>query len=160
MPEPIRLRPVGLPDLQTLFEQQRDPAARHMAAFTLPDPDDRAKFFDHWTKILHDPQVLNRAVLVGDQLVGYVAFFEMEGLASIAYWISRPFWGQGIATQALALFLQEARERPVYARVVEDNIASRRVLEKCGFHLRGTARGFANARGAEVTELILRRDDL
>jgi RimJ/RimL family protein N-acetyltransferase len=41
---------------------------------------------------------------------------------------------------------------------VYDNIRSRRVLEKNGFVVVGEDTGFANARGAEVKEFILRLD--
>ncbi|MDQ3537205.1 MAG: GNAT family N-acetyltransferase, partial [Actinomycetota bacterium] len=44
------------------------------------------------------------------------------------------------------------------ARAAKDNIASIRVLEKCGFTVSGEDRGFANARDAEVDEFIFRRD--
>jgi RimJ/RimL family protein N-acetyltransferase len=46
--------------------------------------------------------------------------------------------------------------RPLYARVAKDNIASIRVLEKCGFTIYGEDKGFSNARGVEVEELILK----
>ena len=36
-----------------------------------------------------------------------------------------------------------------------DNVGSRRVLEKCGFRLVGTDRGFAQARSTEIAELVL-----
>jgi RimJ/RimL family protein N-acetyltransferase len=55
----------------------------------------------------------------------------------------------------LQLFLEEQAIRPLYGRVVKDNVASRRVLEKCGFVLAGQDKGFAQARGQEVEELIL-----
>jgi RimJ/RimL family protein N-acetyltransferase len=45
---------------------------------------------------------------------------------------------------------------PIYARVVKDNIASLRVLEKCGFDICGESKGFADARGQEFEEFILR----
>jgi RimJ/RimL family protein N-acetyltransferase len=47
------------------------------------------------------------------------------------------------------------RARPIYARVAKDNVASLRVLEKCGFTITGQAKGFANARGEEIEEWIL-----
>jgi hypothetical protein len=60
----MRLRPVaddlGLRDavegdLAILFDQQRDPDARHMAAFLSRDPSDWDAFLTHWTRILADP---------------------------------------------------------------------------------------------------------
>jgi RimJ/RimL family protein N-acetyltransferase len=45
--------------------------------------------------------------------------------------------------------------RPLYARAARDNVASLRVLEKCGFVQVGTSRGWANARGEVVDEILL-----
>ena len=45
------------------------------------------------------------------------------------------------------------------ARVASDNVASRRVLEKCGFRVIATDRGFAEARSAEIEELVLRLEE-
>ena len=63
---------------------------------------------------------------------------------------------KGVATRALLAFLNHVKVRPFYARVVKDNIASIRVLEKCGFTICGEGKGFSNARGAEVEEYILK----
>jgi RimJ/RimL family protein N-acetyltransferase len=46
-------------------------------------------------------------------------------------------------------------DRPLHARAAADNIASVRVLEKCGFVVTGHDRGFANARGTEIDEVLL-----
>jgi RimJ/RimL family protein N-acetyltransferase len=73
----------------------------------------------------------------------------------VTYWIDRAFWGRGLATAALREFVRE-EPRPLHARVAKDNVGSRRVLEKCGFVLIAEERGFANARGAEIDELVLR----
>jgi RimJ/RimL family protein N-acetyltransferase len=48
------------------------------------------------------------------------------------------------------------RLRPLHARVASDNVASRRVLEKCGFRVIATERGFAEARAGEIEEFVLR----
>jgi ribosomal-protein-alanine N-acetyltransferase len=46
--------------------------------------------------------------------------------------------------------------RPLHARVAYDNVASQRVLEKYGFRVIGTERGFAEARSREIEEVVLR----
>jgi RimJ/RimL family protein N-acetyltransferase len=61
-----------------------------------------------------------------------------------------------MATQALAALLCEVAVRPLYARAATDNVASLRVLAKCGFRVVGKDKGFSNARGREVEETILR----
>ena len=45
---------------------------------------------------------------------------------------------------------------PFYARAAKDNIASIRVLEKCGFTISGENKVFSKARGEEVEEFILK----
>jgi RimJ/RimL family protein N-acetyltransferase len=47
-------------------------------------------------------------------------------------------------------------ERSLFARAAEDDLASRRVLEKCGFVVVGQDRANADARGGEIVEVRLR----
>jgi RimJ/RimL family protein N-acetyltransferase len=89
---------------------------------------------------------------------GSIASFVIEGDTEITYWIDRSVWGQGLASAALTLFLREQRIRPLHARAAGDNAASIRVLQKAGFRITGTEISYANARGAEIEETILRLD--
>src|SRR5919106_2835696 len=82
------------------------------------------------------------------------------GEREVTYWIGRSNWGKGIATDALNAFLAIEQSRPLHARVASDNVASRRVLEKCGFRVIATERNVAEARSAEIEELVLRLDEL
>lgn len=154
-PGEVRLRAISEADLAIFFEQQLDPEANHMAAFTSRDPTDRKAFLAHWTKILGNAAGIARTILYEGQIAGYIVSYEHFGKPSIGYWIGREFWGQGIATQALEQFLWLVTARPLYARVVKDNLASLRVLHKCGFTIVGEDEGFANARGKVVGEYIL-----
>lgn len=155
----VALRPVEDSDLDALFERMRDPESVGMAAFTAKDPNDRAAFNVHMTKVRALPDAINRAITVDGRLVGSIASFIVEGDTEITYWIDRPFWGQGIASRALALLLELNPVRPVFARVASDNVGSLRVLQKAGFEITGTERSFANGRNAEVEETILRLND-
>lgn len=57
--------------------------------------------------------------------------------AELGYWLGRAYWGEGIATAAVRALVPHAlRELKLYrlqARVFEDNVASMKVLERCGF---------------------------
>ena len=108
-----------------------------MAAFP---PRERAAFDAHWAKVLVNPAGQVRTILFEGQVAGNVLCYEMEGQTEIGYWLGQVYWGRGIATQALALFLKEIQTRPLYAHVVQHNLGSRRVLEKCGFALVGEDR--------------------
>lgn len=151
----VLLRDVRDGDLPTFFEHQRDPVANRMAAFTAKDPTDREAFMARWTKILGDDALTKKTILLDGQVAGHVVSFERSGKPEVTYWIGREHWGKGLATKALSEFLRELRTRPLYARAAKDNVASLRVLEKCGFTVCGHDKGFANARGEEVEEFIL-----
>jgi RimJ/RimL family protein N-acetyltransferase len=129
-PSNVSLRDVTEADLPILYEHQRDPVAARMAAFPRRDWD---AFLPHWKKILGDSSVVTKAVLVDGVLAGNVVSFVRAGVREVGYWIGREYWGRGVATKALAAFLTHDRTRPMYARVAKHNVASIRVLEKCGF---------------------------
>jgi RimJ/RimL family protein N-acetyltransferase/2-polyprenyl-3-methyl-5-hydroxy-6-metoxy-1,4-benzoquinol methylase len=151
----VVLRPAEPPDVEVFFEHQLDPEAQRMAAFTSLDPGDQTGFFERWKRILADPTTIKQTVVIGSSVVGHVVRFDRFEKPELAYWIARKWWGKGIATAALMLFLAEHPERPLYARAAADNVRSLRVLKKCGFELIGYERAYANARGEEVLEALL-----
>lgn len=153
----VLLRNVTNEDLPIFFEQQRDPAANYMAAFTAREPSDKNAFDAHWKRILSDKAVTVKTVLFDGHVVGSVAkFVDKEfGKPEVTYWIGKEYWGMGLATKALAKFLGELKVRPIYGRAAKDNIASIRVMEKCGFTISGYGKGFATARGEEIEEVVL-----
>jgi RimJ/RimL family protein N-acetyltransferase len=152
----ILLRDILESDLPIFFQQQLDPTANYMAAFTAKDPADRDAFTAHWIKILSDDTITKKTILFEGQVMGHVASFEQFGNLEVTYWIGKEYWGKGIATKALSAFLSCMKTRPLYARAAKDNSASIRVLEKCGFTITGEDKGFSNARGEEVEEFILK----
>lgn len=134
MPPPtdyeIRLQDVTEDDLPIFFAQQQDPDAIRMAAFT---PRDRKAFMEHWHKLMGDDSLVLKTIFFDGQVTGYISSWEQDGQRLVAYWIGKEFWSKGIATRALTDFLDLAPARPLYAQVAIHNIASIRVLEKCGF---------------------------
>lgn len=130
-----------------------------MAAFTSPDPTNREAFMTHWERIQANSAIVKQTIVTDDgEIAGNVMLFELFGQPSIAYWLGKDYWGQGLATKAVQGLMEIVTERPLFARVAHDNNASKRVLEKCGFQLIGREVAFAEARQAEIEELILRLD--
>jgi RimJ/RimL family protein N-acetyltransferase len=150
----VRLRDVVEDDLPVFFEHQRDPVANDMAAFPARD---REAFLEHWTSnILGNDTAQNRTILLDGVVVGNIlSWADPEGRL-VGYWIGRDHWGKGVATRALALFLMEVDERPLYAHVAVHNAASIRVLEKCGFRITGEQT--IEEAGGRIEEIILRLD--
>lgn len=158
MASPILLRDVAETDLTIFFQHQLDPAANWMAAFTAEDPTDQNAFMVRWRRILGNEAIIAKTILYHGQVAGHVLTYRDDafGEPEITYWIGTEYWGKGIATAALSAFLRNVTVRPLYARAVKDNIASIRVLEKCGFMMCGEGTGFANGRGEEVEEVVLK----
>jgi RimJ/RimL family protein N-acetyltransferase len=153
----IELREVEKADLDIFFAHQQDAGAVYMAAFTAKDPADRKAFDAHWQRITADKSNTNRTILSNGKAIGHVASFIMLGDLEVTYWIDRVYWGKGLVTQALKEFLTTVQKRrPIYGRAAKDNFGSIRVLEKCGFQYIGEEKGFANARGKEIFEVIMR----
>lgn len=152
----VTLREVRDSDLAVFFAHTNEPEGLRMAAFTAKEPSDRALFQAHWERIRQNPVGIVRTVVDGrGEVVGHAAVFGPPEEREVTYWIGQRYWGQGAATAALRELLRIAPERPVHARAVADNLASRRVLEKCGFTVTGSDRGFANGRGEDVDEVLL-----
>ena len=64
--------------------------------------------------------------------------------AEVGYWLAETYWNRGIVTEALAAvttygFVHHHLAR-IQALVLADNMASMRVLEKCGYVREGTVR--------------------
>jgi RimJ/RimL family protein N-acetyltransferase len=131
----IQLRDVEADDLPLFFEHQRDPIAVAMVAFRSRD---RAAFDLHWAKLLADESLLKKTVIVDGEVAGNIGSWTSEDKREVGYWIDRSYWGRGVATEALAAFLRLEQTRPLYAGVAKHNLASIRVLQKCGFTVTGT----------------------
>ena len=140
----VMLRDITEADLPAFYEHQADPAVAAMAGFT---PRAHDEFFVHWrTKVLGDALTRKQAVVADGVLAGNVVAFFREGKRLVGYWYGREAWGRGIASAALAQFLELETHRPLHAWVIPSNAASMRVLEKNGF-VRGAQR--VDDRGVE-----------
>jgi RimJ/RimL family protein N-acetyltransferase len=150
----VQLRDVIADDLPIFYEQQRDPAAVHMAAYVAAR--DPAAHAAHWAKILRNETGIAKTILFENQVAGFLVKFIMFDEPEVGYWIGKDYWGKGITTQALAQFLLHLTMRPLYAHAAKDNLASLRVLQKCGFEVIGYDRSFADGRGEEIEGVALR----
>ena len=60
-----------------------------------------------------------------------------EGEPLAGYWVAKPYWNQGICTEALGLMIEHIRKTTDIKSLISghfvDNPASGRVMEKCGF---------------------------
>ena len=79
------------------------------------------------------------------------------GGTDLGYWVAPPFWGRGLATEAVrAVVAADPFGAPLTASVFRDNPASARVLEASGFRRVGEGEGFSVARGERVPSWLYR----
>ena len=99
-------------------------------------------------RVKDESPTLNFAIAVDDAGVGGISVMLREDIyrqsAEIGYWLGEPFWGRGIATEALRAVTDYAfASFPIIrleAGVYSWNPASARVLEKAGYTLEGRLR--------------------
>ena len=149
----VRLRDVIDADLPVFFAQQCEPEAIRMAAFPSRD---RAAFMAHWSRIRRDAAVTIRTILVDDHVAGNILSWQWNGKPLVGYWLGQSDSGRGVATAALRAFLEVFKPRPVYARVARQNVASIRVLEKCGFTICSDETEAFEPPGDGVEEFVLK----
>ena len=144
----LLLRPGWLEDAPALFAAIADHGiVRNLA--TAPWPYTLA---DAETFLTRDRPAGQAACLIflrtdgAPRLAGGIGFGRtQEDEIEFGYWIARPYWGQGIATEAGTALLANARDSLRLPRLVAghftDNPASGRVLRKLGFRPTGVTRG-------------------
>lgn len=107
--------------------------------------------------------VIVRRTRGAPELIGMVGLGEApDGEIELGYWIARPNWGQGYATEAAAAVIDIARDGLRLKRLTAshflDNPASGRVLEKLGFQATGDiASRFSKGRGEAAPSKVFDR---
>lgn len=96
---------------------------------------DEEAFAAHWSRIRSDPDTMLRTIVADECVAGHALSWRATEGRVIGYWLGKRYWGRGIASEALRLFLDEETYRPLLASVAEHNAGSVRVLEKAGFRL-------------------------
>jgi ribosomal-protein-alanine N-acetyltransferase len=154
----MALKKTSEEELEILFEFQLDKDANYMAAFTARNYQDKEAYMDKFRRLLKDPTVNNFTIYEKGEIAGSIAKFERDGQAEITYWLGKDFWKKGIAKNAIKEFLNIETTRPLHAAVAFNNVPSIRLLEGAGFKKTREGKGFANARGEDVVELLYRLD--
>jgi RimJ/RimL family protein N-acetyltransferase len=165
----VRLRPVLEVDLDTLYDAHVN--IRNRGAYfplgVTSQPDFRREFGEHgfWQKsegmlVIESPE---------GTIAGHIEFFR-----PVSYWdafeLSYLLYddhhaGRGYVTESVQLLVDylfaTKKENRIQLVIVAENRPSRRIAEKCGFVLDGTARGafFNHGRSQDVLLFSLVRSD-
>jgi RimJ/RimL family protein N-acetyltransferase len=158
------LRPWRHNDGDALAAIANNPAVARNLMNRFPHPYTRADAEAWLLRFDADPGIAERrfAVEVDGVLAGGIGNEVKEDVlahtAAFGYWLGEPFWGRGIATEAVRLFLPHLWSTPAIERIEAGvyawNPASARVLEKNGFRLEGRLRR-AVCRFGEYTDMLV-----
>ncbi len=107
----------------------------------------------------------NWAVIVDDEVAGGIGLMPQSdinaGTAEIGYWLGEPFWGRGLATDAVRTLTMYAFTqlgfRRLFATVFARNVPSCRVLEKAGYEREGLLRCSAIKNGVVSDQILFAR---
>jgi RimJ/RimL family protein N-acetyltransferase len=155
--ERLLLRPSWPEDAAELHQAIADEGiVRNLASAPWPYTADDAAAF---AALEHDPLFPNFLLMLrtdnAPRLVGSCGLGEREGEAELGYWISRPYWGLGFATEAGRAVINIARtigHKKLIASHFTDNPASGKVLRKLGFqHTGKTASRHSKGRRAAAS---------
>ena len=129
--------PYGLAEAQAFLAAPKDPVLPNLLAFA---------------RTSGAPELVGACGLIR----------KASGAVVLGYWIARPHWGRGYATEAGRQLIEIARTlglRRLESSHFVDNPASGRVLEKLGFRATGlTVLSRSCARGQDVTAKLFRLD--
>lgn len=160
--ERLRLRKLRMSDARRIAYFCSDPGVgRNLAMTPIPYLDVTA---EGWMLILRARAALERDFVFGvelrdEGLVGCIGAHKRgEDGFEVGYWYGRPYWGLGLATEALTAFVDEARKLgELSAGHFVDNPASGRVLSKGGFVYTGETQSlFSMARGQKAPSKRMR----
>lgn len=117
-------------------------------SFPHPYPPGAAKsWMDKKRESFENGDELVVAIEEGGQLIGTMGLQlnRRDDSAELGYWIGKPYWGRGYATEAAVVMLSFGFEKlglhRIQAQVMSRNPASGRVLEKIGMRHEGHLRG-------------------
>lgn len=167
----VTLRPVREADLDAMYAAHVDIANR--GAFfplgVLSQSAFRQRFAEtgFWQK--EEGTLLITAAAGDAPLAGHIEFFKPVGYwdaFELSYQLyDQQFAGRGWISEAVQLMTDylfaTKKQHRIQLVIVPGNAASRRIAEKCGFQLEGTARGafFNDGRNQDVLIYSLLRDD-
>jgi ribosomal-protein-alanine N-acetyltransferase len=135
----LRLRAMTLSDAPDVFAYAKDPDVLRHTTGTPPRRLEETQAFLEGAVAATDGriwaiQLRDRPAVIGAIELGFLS----PDTGSIHYVLGKPYWGRGLMTEAVGAMCDWAFDafpsmREIRTAVVEENVGSARVLEKCGF---------------------------
>jgi RimJ/RimL family protein N-acetyltransferase len=150
--ERLLFRDHTIDDLEPFCAMEADPEVRRwVGGYPRTREQAERKFREVYLRPVRNRMGMWATVLKGEgQYIGYCGVYANFGDAALGYYLARPYWGRGLATEAARAFvdfgLRELKLPRITALVEVGNDASKHILEKLGFrrvrHERNATRAF------------------
>jgi len=141
--ERILLRPWHEGDAPALYKYASDPEVGPRAGW--PPHQSEQESLEIIRTIFSNDRTWAIELKETGEVIGCIGYFVHgesnidigENDAEAGYWVARPYWNRGIATEALRLLIDYCKREKgfqfLWCDFFVDNPASGRVMEKCGF---------------------------
>ncbi len=151
------LRRVRASDVDAVYAYATDPDVSQYTSWAPhTSPDETRQFVRRVLDAYVEKRVTNWGIelkserkLIG--MGGYAWWDPLQSAAELGYVIGKPYWGQGLVTEAVRSMIDFGFQRMALDRIVvrmdPRNIGSWRVAEKCGCRFEGIARQAIYAKG-------------
>jgi [ribosomal protein S5]-alanine N-acetyltransferase len=153
--ELVLLRPIADEDIELWFQYLSRPEVYEHTSWNVQNSAELNPYAwkqEEFTE--SSPLRFAVALRSNNELVGTAGFHTVSaqnGTAEIAYDIAPGYWGKGIASSVCAKLVQWAHNAAdvtrVQATVLESNVRSRAILERCGFQQEGLLHSYRKVRG-------------
>ncbi len=128
--------------------------------FPHPYTHEKGKQFIEYTLQSFPSNIL--AIVVNGETVGSIGVHPQTDIhrknLELGYWLGEPFWGKGIITRAIPQMVEYGFKNwdvtRIFARPFGTNLASQKVLEKCGFKLEARFENAYFKNGEYTDELV------
>jgi RimJ/RimL family protein N-acetyltransferase len=166
------LRPLNIEDEETIYQYVKDyDIARWTINIPHPYPRDGAISFIRQARELMDEGLCYELAILlkfNQEIVGVVSFVKVDIThrnAELGFWVGKPHWNKGIATEAASRILEfgfgDLDLERIFSKCFYDNLPSQRVMEKIGMEYEGKFRHevFKENRFIDMTYYSLLKED-
>ena len=156
------LRPFTLKDDKAMFNNwaNDDRVTRYVTWHTHKRIEYTQALIREWVRLYKNKNRYLWAIEFFSKVIGSVgveAIDEANESAELGYCLSADYWNRGIVTEALTAVIQflfnEVGFHRLSAYYMVDNIASGRVMEKCGMKYEGTHREKIKLKNGKFTDV-------
>lgn len=170
----ITLRRAGMKDAEKMFENwgKHDATTKYVLWETHSDILDTRVFLRTWVNSYSSPDVYRWVIEVNEtkEPVGTISVGSINrllGICDVGYSLGPSFWGYGYATEALGMVVkflfEQVGANKITASFMQENIPSKRVMEKCGMQmekiLRNRYLGTSRNIRTDVVVMSIKKED-